>query len=56
MSLDEIENKVVQGIDGIMLKGDASHKVTKLMYVNTDEKVYHGLYTLMNEFGEVTGW
>ena len=56
MSLDEIENKVMQGIDGIMLKGDASHKVTKLVYVNTDEKVYHGLYTLMNEFGEVTGW
>ena len=39
-----------------MFKGDASHKVTKLVYVNTDEKVYHGLYTLMNEFGEVIGW
>lgn len=56
MSLDEFETKVMQGIDGIMFKGDASHKVTKLVYVNTDEKVYHGLYTLMNEFGEVMGW
>lgn len=26
------------------------------MYVDVDEKVYHGLYTLMNKFGEVTGW
>jgi transposase len=56
MGLDEFETKVMQGIDGIMFKGDASHKVTKLIYVNTDEKVYHGLYTLMNEFGEVIGW
>jgi hypothetical protein len=43
----------MQEADGIMFKGDASHKVTKLVYVNTDEKVYHGLCTLMNEFGEV---
>ena len=56
MSLDKFETKVMQGIDGIMFKGDASHKVTKLVYVNTDEKVYRGLYTLMNEFGEVIGW
>ena len=56
MSLDRFETKVMQGIDGIMFKGDASHKVTKLVYVNVDEKVYHGLYTLMNEFGEVMGW
>ena len=56
MSLDEFETKVMQGIDGLMFKGDASHKVTKLVYVNTDEKVYHGLYTLMNEYGEVIGW
>lgn len=55
-SLDKFETKVMQGIDGVMFKGDASHKVTKLVYVNTDEKVYHGLYTLMNEFGEVIGW
>ena len=55
-SLDKFETKVMQGIDGIMFKGDASHKVTKLVYVNVDEKVYHGLYTLMNEFGEVIGW
>jgi hypothetical protein len=55
-SLDRFENKVMQGIDGIMFKGDASHKVTKLVYVNVDEKVYHGLYTLMNEYGEVIGW
>ena len=56
MGLDEFETKVMQGIDGVMFKGDASHKVTKLVYVNTDEKVYHGLYTLMKEFGEVIGW
>lgn len=55
-SIDKFETKVMQGVDGVMFKGDASHKVTKLVYVNTDEKVYHGLYTLMNEFGEVTGW
>ena len=54
--LDEFETRVMQGIDGIMFKGDASHKVTKLVYVNTDEKVYHGLYTLINEFGEIIGW
>ena len=54
--LDEFETRVMQGIDGIMFKGDASHKVTKLVYVNTDEKVYLGLYTLMNEFGEIIGW
>ena len=56
MSLNAFETKVMQGTDGIMFKGDASHKVTKLVYVNVDEKVFHGLYTLMNEFGEVTGW
>lgn len=56
MSLDEFETKAMQGIDGVIFKGDASHKVTKLVYVNTDEKVYHGLYTLMNEFGEIIGW
>lgn len=56
MSLNAFETKVMQGTDGVMFKGDASHKVTKLVYVNVDEKVYHGLYTLMNEFGEVTGW
>ena len=55
-SLDKFETKVMQGIDGLMFKGDASHKVTKLIYVNTDEKVYHGLYTIMNEYGQVTGW
>lgn len=55
-SLDRFETKVMQGIDGTMFKGDASHKVTKLVYVNVDEKVYHGLYTLMNEYGEVIGW
>ena len=37
----------MQGIDGLMFKGDASHKLTKLICLNTDEKVYHGLYTLM---------
>lgn len=56
MSLNQFETKAMQGTDGQMFKGDASHKVTKLIYVNTDEKVYHGLYTLMNEFSEVIGW
>lgn len=55
-SRNDFETKVMQGIDGINLKGDASHKLTKLVYVNVDEKVYHGLYTLMNEYGQVMGW
>ena len=50
MSVDEFETRVMQGIDGVMFKGDASHKVTKLVFVNTDVKVYHGLYTLMCVF------
>ena len=47
VSLDKFETKVMEGIDGLMFKGDASHKLTKLICLNTDEKVYHGLYTLM---------
>ena len=35
-SLDAFETKVMEGTDGIMFKGDASHKVTKQVYVNVD--------------------
>jgi hypothetical protein len=40
-STDTFEGKVMQGIDGGFFKGDASHKVTKLIYVNVDDKVFH---------------
>lgn len=55
-SRDSFQTKMMQGIDGIMFKGDASHKLTKLIYVKVSEKVYHGLYTLMNEYGQIVAW
>jgi hypothetical protein len=30
-SLDKFETKVMQGVDGVMFIGDASHKATKLV-------------------------
>lgn len=39
-------------MDGQNSAGDESHKVTKSIRV-TDDKVFHGVYTMVNEFGQV---
>lgn len=51
---EEIETRAMQQIDGIIICGDASHKITKLIYTNmAQSKVFHGVYTLMNEDHQV---
>lgn len=41
-----------QLVDGQILAGDGSHKITKSIRV-ADDKVYHGVYTIVNEFNQV---
>lgn len=41
-----------QKVDGQNVAGDESHKMTKSIRV-TDDKVFHGMYTMVNEFGQV---
>src|SRR3546814_17405375 len=33
-----------------------SHKVKRLVYIATNVKVYHGLLSIMNEYGQVSGY
>lgn len=41
-----------QLVDGTNLAGDESHKVVKAIRVS-HEKVFHGVYTIINEYGQV---
>jgi len=41
-----------QLVDGSNLAGDESHKVVKAIRVR-HEKVFHGVYTIINEYGQV---
>lgn len=51
---DYIQTRSMQLIDGDIVSGDASHKVTKLVYSDIkDDRAFHGLYTLMNQHRQV---
>ena len=41
-----------QLVDGTNLAGDESHKIVKAIRVS-NEKVFHGVYTILNEYGQV---
>lgn len=41
-----------QLVDGQILAGEDSHKIVKSIRV-ADSKVYHGVHTMLNEFGQV---
>lgn len=53
---DEYETRALQHVDGDILAVDTSHKVTKLVYVAATTQVYHGLFTVMNEYGQVVAF
>ena len=42
-------------IDGLVLAGDHSHKIAKLIFVAGD-RAFEGLYTLVNGYGQVVGF
>ena len=54
----------LQMVDGLVLSGDHSHKVAKLVYVSAQSsaqssahtQAFEGLYTLMNGYGQVVGF
>ena len=41
-----------QLVDGTNLAGDESYKIVKAIRVS-NEKVFHGVYTILNEYGQV---
>ena len=45
----------MQMVDGLVLSGDHSHKVAKLVHV-AGTRAFEGLYTLMNGYGQVVGF
>lgn len=45
----------MQMILGRFLSGDHSHKVAKVVLIQGN-RVFHGVYTLMNEFGQILGF
>ena len=42
-------------VDGIVLQGDHSHKIAKLVHSGAT-RAFEGLYTLMNGYGQVVGF
>ena len=59
--IDQIErlipffNRCMEKLDGKILCGDHSHKIAKLVHVG-GERAFEGLYSLMNEYGQIIGW
>ena len=49
---EQYYHRHAQRVDGENVGGDESHKVTKSVRV-TDDRVFHGVYTMVNEFGQV---
>jgi len=51
----EFHIRHLQMVDGIVLGGDHSHKVAKLVFIS-GTRGFSGLYTLMNGYGQVVGF
>ncbi len=51
----EFYRRRMQMIDGLVLAGDHSHKVAKLVHVG-GARAFEGIYTLLNGYGQVVGY
>ena len=56
MRRENLETKLMQGVDGVILSADCSHKISKIVYIGVNSPVFHGLYTIMNEYHQVVGF